>query len=244
LESAKKDKEKLKNDIINNNTADTVSQGDPMKKTFSLLKLDYRDFLEKLKNEAMKNKNDNMVQMILKFEKNFDEKYNIIDKNVSNQDDSKPNQSNKNLQKELDEIKKRYNNDINIYKETIDKKMDELTNAKSEYENLKNEFDSYKEANKIKDGVNELVKNMKAINQKNIILSQEKANFEVTCKSLKEKVLQYENIITELREQLDKKSPQVNLRATLGAPIVKKIQGGNKGNPSMVRNSLLGNFYS
>ena len=244
LESAKKDKEQLKNDIINNNTADTVSQGDPMKKTFSLLKLDYSDFLAKLKNEAMKNKNDNMVQMILKFEKNFDEKYNIIDKNVSNQDDSKPNQSNKNLQKELDEIKKRYNNDINIYKETIDKKMDELTNAKSEYENLKNEFDSYKEANKIKDGVNELVKNMKAINQKNIILAQEKGNFETICKTLKQKVQNYENIITELREQLDKNKQQINLRATLGAaPIVRKIQGGMKANPSLVRNSLIGNYY-
>ena len=122
--------------------------------------------------------------------------------------------------------------------------MDELTNAKSEYENLKNEFDSYKEANKIKDGVNELVKNMKAINQKNIILAQEKGNFETICKTLKQKVQNYENIITELREQLDKNKQQINLRATLGAaPIVRKIQGGMKANPSLVRNSLIGNYY-
>ncbi len=245
LEGIKNIRVQLKNEIINNNTADAVSQGDPAKKAFSLLKLDFNDFLAKLKNEVTKNKNENVVQMISNFQKNInDDKYNIIDEDNFKQNDSKSNQYHKNLQKELDELKMRYNNDINVYKETIDKKMDELTTAKSEYENLKNEYESYKEANKIKDGVNDLLKNMKAINQKNIILSQEKSNFEVICKSLKEKVFNYENIITELREQLDKKSQQVNLRATLGAPIVKKIQGGNKGNPSMVRNSLLGNFYS
>ena len=245
LEGIKNIRAQLKNEIINNNTADAVSQGDPAKKAFSLLKLDFNDFLGKLKNEAAKNKNDNVIQMISQFQKNItDDKYSIVDENDSKQNDSKPNQLNKNLQKELDDLKKRYNSDINIYKETIDQKIDELTNAKSEYENLKNEFECYKEANKLKDGINDYLKNMKAINQKNIILSQEKSNFEVICKSLKEKVLNYENIITELREQLDKKLQQVNLRATLGAPIVKKIQGGNKGNPSMVRNSLLGNFYS
>ena len=85
---------------------------------------------------------------------------------------------------------------------------------------------------------------MKAINQKNIILAQEKGNFETICKTLKQKVQNYENIITELREQLDKNKQQINLRATLGAaPIVRKIQGGMKANPSLVRNSLIGNYY-
>ena len=245
LDGMKNIREQLKKDIINNNTADAVSQGDPAKKAFSLLKLDFNDFLAKLKNEVTKNKNENVVQMISNFQKNInDDKYNIIDEDNSKQNDSKSNQYHKNLQKELDELKMRYNNDINVYKETIDKKMDELTTAKSEYENLKNEYESYKEANKIKDGVNELVKNMKAINQKNIILSQEKGNFEIICKTLKEKVHTYENVISELREQLEKRGQQMNLRATLGAPIVKKIQGGMKANPSMVRNSLIGNYYA
>ena len=245
LDGMKNIREQLKKDIINNNTADAVSQGDPAKKAFSLLKLDFNDFLAKLKNEVTKNKNENVVQMISNFQKNInDDKYNIIDEDNFKQNDSKSNQYHKNLQKELDELKMRYNNDINVYKETIDKKMDELTTAKSEYDNLKNEYESYKEANKIKDGVNDLLKNMKAINQKNIILSQEKGNFEIICKTLKEKVHTYENVISELREQLEKRGQQMNLRATLGAPIVKKIQGGMKANPSMVRNSLIGNYYA
>ena len=130
---------------------------------------------------------------------------------------------------ELEEINKKYINEINIYKETMDQKIIELSESKSKYEELKFDFDTYKEASKLPNDAHQNQKNLAMLKIRIQELSQEKGNLEYSLRQQMSEIKNLKSAIEEYKNTIETYNKNNNLRVSIALPhLVKKIQGGQQ----------------
>ena len=241
----KENLEKLQEKAINDNTAEAISQGDPAFKAISSMKLNVNTFLNKLQNEAKLNKNTNMIDLISDFQQKFSEENKYDSSKEENENNLASNEEFEKMKIELEEINKKYINEINIYKETMDQKIIELSESKSKYEELKFDFETYKEASKLPNDAHQNQKNLAMLKNRIQELSQEKGNLEYSLRQQMSEIKNLKSAIEEYKNTIEDYNKNNNLRVSIALPhLVKKIQGGQQNDPlrgSAFGKSVLGN---
>ena len=133
------------------------------------------------------------------------------------------------MKNDFDELSQKYTNEINILKETMDQKLNELSESKAKYEELKFDFDIYKVSNKVSDEVHMTQKNLAQLKIRIQELSQEKGNLEYSLREQMSEIKNLKSAIEEYKNTIEDYNKNNNLRVSIALPhLVKKIQGGQQ----------------
>ena len=205
-----------------------------------------KENLEKLQEKAI---NDNTAEAISQGDPAF-KAISSMKLNVNTflnklQNEAKLNK-NTNMIDLISDFQQKFSEDeINIYKETMDQKIIELSESKSKYEELKFDFDTYKEASKLPNDAHQNQKNLAMLKIRIQELSQEKGNLEYSLREQMSEIKNLKSAIEEYKNTIEAYNKNNNLRVSIALPhLVKKIQGGQQNDPlrgSAFGKSVLGN---